>query len=296
MSRILVRKNPATFKTVALHVDAHEEGLAYQGIGEPLNFAQMLERRRPIALDHPTNFTAELANLGVSVRLTLHWRGQDHWLVVRQQRPDRCDTVLKLISGYVPAHELNLPLLTATHEVAEECLIETSSGWLTGRFAETWLPAPYQGQLHHRDDCHFELLPLSGSAVPVSAAGLQLLERPRAYVHTPTASLQLVYDMRLELPKEAHQPSLHHVDETLEDGQLVARLPWRKHDAFLIPLDHDLPTGELLTLRKGQLHSSCVNDIYLSESFCPKQGWLITDERISWHAWLQQIRQSRADN
>jgi hypothetical protein len=44
---------------------------------------------------------------------------------------------------------------------------------------------------------------LSGAARPVRCANLQLLERPRAYVHLPTASLQLIYDLRLEVPKEA---------------------------------------------------------------------------------------------
>jgi hypothetical protein len=43
----------------------------------------------------------ELANLGVSVRLTLHWQNRDYWVLVRQRRQDRGDVVLKLISGYV---------------------------------------------------------------------------------------------------------------------------------------------------------------------------------------------------
>ena len=44
---------------------------------------------------------------------------------------------------------------------------------------------------------------------------MQLIERPRAYVHPPTASLQLIYDLRLEVPKEAKSLSLFHVDERL---------------------------------------------------------------------------------
>lgn len=131
------------------------------------------------------------------MRLTLNWQGRDYWVLVRQRRLDRGDTVLKLISGYVPAHELNLPLLTAIQEVAEECLVETAGGWLGGRFGDTWLPTPYQGSLRYRENSHFVLTPLSGAARPVQAGSLRLLERPRAYVHLPTASLQLVYDMRL---------------------------------------------------------------------------------------------------
>lgn len=85
----------------------------------------------------PERFALELANLGVSVRLTLHWQNKDYWVLVRQRRQDRGDVVLKLISGYVPAHELNLPLHTAIQEIAEECLLETPEGWLSGRFNDT---------------------------------------------------------------------------------------------------------------------------------------------------------------
>lgn len=141
MLRILTRKNPSTFKTLQLLVEASPEGLRYQGQGMPLNFAQMLEKCTPLTVANNQRFSVALANLGVSIRLTLNWQGRDYWVVVRQRRKDRGDVVLKLISGYVPAHQLNLPLLTATQEMAEECLIETPEGWLSGRFGDTWLPA-----------------------------------------------------------------------------------------------------------------------------------------------------------
>ncbi|HSC83368.1 MAG TPA: metal ABC transporter ATPase, partial [Pseudomonas sp.] len=133
MSRLLARKDPSAFTTLPLYVEAGPEGLNYRRLGLPLNFTQMLERRRPLAVADSRHFATELANLGVSVRLTLNWLGRDYLLLVRQRRPDRGDVVLKLISGYVPSHELNLPLLTAIQEVAEECLIETADGWLGGR-------------------------------------------------------------------------------------------------------------------------------------------------------------------
>lgn len=241
MPRMLARKDPSAFKTLPLLVEASPDGLVYQALGLPLNFQQMLVRRRRMEVADPQRFVAELANLGVSVRLTLNWQGRDYWVLVRQRRLDRGDTVLKLISGYVPAHELNLPLLTAIQEVAEECLVETAGGWLGGRFGDTWLPTPYQGSLRYRENSHFVLTPLSGAARPVQAGSLRLLERPRAYVHLPTASLQLVYDMRLELPRDAREPSLYHVDERLESGPLVARLDRRRPDLYLLPLDQGAP-------------------------------------------------------
>lgn len=293
MSRLLAHKDPSAFKTLPLHVEANPDGLNYRSLGLPLNFTQMLERRRPVTVPDSQRFAIELANLGVSVRLTLNWLGRDYLLLVRQRRPDRGDVVLKLISGYVPAHELNLPLLTAIQEVAEECLIETADGWLGGRFADTWLPTPYQSNLRYRESSHFRLSPLSGAARPVQCGNLTLIERPHAYVHLPTASLQLVYDLRLELPKDCRQPSLFHVDECLEDGRLIARLERRRPDIYLLPLQQGRPSGELLRLQQGTLQAVSSRGLWLSESFAEQDGWLVRDERISWKDW--QARQPQVE-
>lgn len=159
MPRTLIRKNPSNFKTLPLFVEATAESLSYQSVGMPMNFAQTLQRRRKIDVPDTEHFATELANLGVSVRLTVNWQNRDYWVLVRQRRQDRGDVVLKLISGYVPAHELTLPLHTAIQEVAEECLIETPQGWLSGLFKETWLPAPYAAALHYREAMPFRLSP-----------------------------------------------------------------------------------------------------------------------------------------
>lgn len=288
MPRTLIRKDPSRFKTLQLHVEASPEGLVYQGLGMPLNFAQMLAKRQPVHVPDSQRFAVELANLGVSVRLTLNWQGRDYWVLVRQRRADRGDVVLKLISGYVPVHELNLPLLTAIQEVAEECLLETPEGWLSGRFGETWLPTPYQQSLSYLDSCHFSLTPLQGATRPVQCGSLRLLERPHAYVHLPTASLQLVYDLRLELPKAARALSLLHVDECLEQGTLVARLNRERPDLFLLALDQGRPTAELLSLTQGELSAVSTRGLWLSESFAPQDGWLVRDKRIRWKDWLSQ--------
>lgn len=287
MPRVLLRKNPTAFKTLPLLVEASPEGLNYQSVGRPLNFSEMLERRRPVSVDDPGRFSLQLANLGVSVRLTLAWQGKEYWVLVRQQRQDRGDVVLKLISGYVPAHELSLPLLTAIQEIAEECLLETPEGWLAGRFGDTWLPTPYQGSLRYREAVHFNLASLSGSAKPVQCGQMTLMERPRAYVHLPTASLQLVYDMQLELPKETRDLSLFHVDERLEDDKLVAQLDRSRPDLYLVPLEQGRPTAALFTLRKGQPAPASTRGICLSESFAGQEGWVVRDERISWRDWIK---------
>ena len=288
MPRTLIRKNPSDFKTLPLFVEATPEGLNYQGIGMPLNFSQTLQKRKPVTTADSERFAVELANLGVSVRLTLNWQGRDYWVLVRQRRQDRGDVVLKLISGYVPAHEINLPLHTAIQEVAEECLLETPEGWLSGRFNDTWLPAPYAAALHYREALPFRLSPLSGAALPVRCGSQQLLERPRAYVHLPTASLQLIYDLRLQVPKEAKSLSLFHVDERLEGQQLVARLNRSRPDLYLMPLKEGQPCAELYTLKKDRLHPASTRGLHLAESFARQDGWLVREERIRWKDWLRQ--------
>jgi hypothetical protein len=290
MPQTLARKPPETFKTLALHVEANAHQLCYQGIGQPLNFSQMQALRRPIEIADSQQFTIELANLGVSVRLTLQLHGRDYWVVVRQQRADRGDTVLKLISGYVPAHELNLPLLTALQELAEECLVESDSGWLGGRFAQTWLATPYADSLQYVDEPHFELHAQVGSTHPVLCADLPLLERPSAHVHLPTASLQLIYNLRLELPSLARDLSLFHADEQLEGSELITRLERQYPDLYLIALRDGRANGELYTLQQGQLERASSDNLWLSEAFAERDGWLIRDERISWDDWLQQQR------
>ena len=288
MPRTLIRKNPSDFKTLPLFVEATPEGLNYQSIGMPLNFAQTLQKRRQVNVPDTERFALELANLGVSVRLTLNWQGRDYWVLVRQRRQDRGDVVLKLISGYVPAHEINLPLHTAIQEVAEECLLETPEGWLSGRFNETWLPAPYISALHYREALPFRLTPLSGAARTVRCGGQPLMERPRAYVHLPTASLQLIYDLRLEVPKEAKSLSLMHVDERLEGDQLVARLDRKRPDLYLMPLTDGLPCAELYTLHKDKLQPASTRGVHLAESFATQVGWVVSDERIRWKDWVKQ--------
>lgn len=285
MPKVLLRKSPAAFKTLPLHVEASSDSLRYQSLGRPLNFSEMIERRRPVSVPDTDAFAIELANLGVSVRLTLSWQDREYWVLVRQQRLDRGDVVLKLISGYVPAHELNLPLLTAIEEIAEECLLETPEGWLTGRFGETWLPTPYLASLHYRQAVHFNLASQSGATRPVQCGNQVLMERPRAYVHLPTASLQLVYDMRLDVPKAVRQLSLFHLDERLEDDQLVTRLDRSKSDLYLIPLDDGQPQEQLLQLRNGQFSPVGTRGLWLSESFAPQDGWVVHEERIRWRDW-----------
>ncbi|MGC7512997.1 hypothetical protein AB5N51_22555, partial [Xanthomonas citri pv. citri] len=124
--------------------------------------------------------------------------------------------------------------------------------------------------------------------LPVQCGNLTLLERPRAYVHLPTASLQLVYDMSLELPRDARQLSLFHVDECLEEGRLVARLERRRPDLYLLALHREAPCGELFTLSKGELRPAGTRGLWLSESFAEQEGWLVRDERVRWADWLQR--------
>jgi hypothetical protein len=113
-----------------------------------------------------------------------------------------------------------------------------------------------------------------------------LLERPRAYVHLPTASLQLIYDMRLQVPRDAKPLSLFHVDERLEGDQLVARLNRKRPDLYLMPLKDGQPLPEL-TLKKDQLLPASTRGLWLAE-FARQEGWVVRDERVRWKDWVKQ--------
>ncbi len=117
------------------------------------------------------------------------------------------------------------------------------------------------------------------------------MERPRAYVHLPTASLQLIYDLRLEVPEEAKSLSLFHVDERLEGDQLVARLDRETSRPVLMPLKDGQPTGRAVHPEEGQAGTGeYASGMYLAESFARQEGWLVRDERIRWKDWVRQQR------
>lgn len=286
MTRILARQDPGLFKTQAIQINAMPDRLHYRPIGRPLNFAQMMEKRKPIRIREPYRFEATLANLGVSVRLTLTWQDRDYWLVVCQQRRDRNDRVLKWISGYVPGHALTLPLLTAVQEVAEECLIETETGWLPGRFDKVWMETPYRSSLPYNDSLSYRLRLGSRSPLTICAADRILQEAPHGYVHLPTASLQLVYDLQLTVPVELDEISLYHVDQQLENGVLIDRLDPTRPDLYLIALHQNRPNGHLFTLQKGRLQPVDTDRLWLSEGFATQTGWVIEHERIRFSDWL----------
>lgn len=283
MAIIIARHNPVIFKTQAIQVQAGPELLRYTPVGDPLSFEQMLQLRQPIQVDDPEQFELTLANLGVSADITFHWQQRDFRLLVRQRRPDRGDEVLKLLSGYVPAHELRLPLLTLMTELAEELLLETGQGWLPGRYQEIWLPTPYADTLPTDRNRWYQLSPHQGAARAVLCRELNLLERPRAYVHLPTNSLQLVYHMHLNIPRCADLSALH-ADESLDpqSGQLQAQLDPQRPDLYLAELLDGEFTGQLFNLVKGKLVPQLPSQVFLSEAFAPQTGWVVADEHCAW--------------
>lgn len=283
MVTIIARHDPVAFKTQAIHIQASPEVLRYTPVGNPLSFEQMLELRRPVQVDDPESFELTAANLGVSADITFRWQQRDFRLLVRQQRPDRGDDVLKLLSGYVPAHELRLPLLTLMTELAEELLLETDQGWLPGRYQDIWLPTPYADVLPSDRNRWYNLSPHQGAARAVLCRELNLLERPRAYVHLPTNSLQLVYHMHLSVPRCTDLNALH-ADESLDlqSGQLQAQLDHQQPDLYLAELFDGVASGRVFTLVKGKLIEQHHPNLMLSEAFAPQAGWVVADSHCSW--------------
>ena len=283
MSRIIARTNPVAFKTQALHVQASPEVLRYTPVGNPLSFDDMLALRQPVQVDDPQQFELTVANLGVSADILLSWQQREFRLLVRQQRSDRNDEVLKLLSGYVPAHELRLPLLTLMTELAEELLLESAQGWLPGRYQDIWLPAPYADTLPADPHRHYQLQPHKSATHAVLCRELNLLERPRAYLHLPTNSLQLVYSLKLTPPGCADLSALH-ADETLDSasGELITRLDPLKPDLYLAELIDGQANGRVFTLEQGKLIEHQPAQRVLSEAFAPQHGWVVADSHCPW--------------
>ncbi|WP_150303086.1 metal ABC transporter ATPase [Pseudomonas saliphila] len=291
MPRIIARKNPVVFKTQAIRVQASPEALRYTPVGSPLSFVQMQALRRPISIADPHQFDITVANMGVSVDLTLEWQGRHFKLLVRQERLDQGDEVLKLISGYVPAHELRVPLLTAMTEIAEELLLECSHGWLQGRYQQTWLPTPYAADLPVDPNQNFELMPDRGHTRPVCCGTQPLIERPRAYVHLPSNSLQLVYSLRVTLPERCGTLTALHADEILDSksGELRASLDEQHPDLYLCEMNDRQQPGHIYTLKKGVLVIEKPTQLWLSEAMAEQTGWVIEAERCAWPEGLARL-------
>lgn len=289
MPRIIARSNPVVFKTQAIRVEASPECLRYTPVGSPMNFADMMTLRQPVTVEDPESFTITVANLGVSVNLCVTIGDRELHVLVRQDRLDRGDNVLKLLSGYVPAHELRVPLLTAMTEIAEELLLEGKNGWLQGRYQDTWLPTPYAAELPVDKRHSFTLTPHRGHTRPVYCGDLQLQERPRAYVHLPTNSLQLVYHLNIALPDGMPLSALHADERLDQDGQLTASLDPENPDLLLVERGEPVESSRLYTLEKGELVEQDPAGTDLSEALAPQQGWVIDSPRTHWPEGLLQI-------
>ncbi len=291
MPCIIARSNPIVFKTQAIEVKARPDSLSYTPVGSPMSFSEMHALRQPVHIDDPFEFDITVANLGVSVDICLSWQGRSFHLLVRQNRLDMGDDVLKLLSGYVPAHELRVPLLTVMTEIAEELLLEGPEGWLGGEYQGSWLPTPYSATLPLDSRQAFQLTPLRGYTRPVSCGNQPLIERPRAYVHLPTNSLQLVYSLRLELPERCATLSALHADESLDpdSGELIARMDEQEPDLFLAEVRDGKPTRDLYTLRKGVLIRQPTEGIRLSEALAEQTGWVIDAARTEWPEGLERL-------
>jgi hypothetical protein len=279
------------FRTQAIEVKASPEVLCYTPVGNPLGFAQIQAMREPIEIDDPESFDIVVANLGVSVDLSLTWKQRQFRVLIRQKRIDQGDSVLKLISGYVPAHELRVPLLPVMTELAEELLIECSHGWLQGSYLDTWLPTPYAPALPRCKRYSFKLSPNHCGTRPVMCRELHLIERPRAYVHLPTNSLQLVYAMQLQLPENCTDMTLLHADERLDEssGELIVEMDHQKPEIFLAELREGKATGELFSLVAGELQQRRPKNPWLSETLAAQDGWVVSAQRCDWNEGLTQL-------
>ena len=262
---ILEVKSADDFVTQPIWLEVSGNTLNYSPLPERLNFSQMQALRRPIKLPESGSFSCKLANLGVSAKITLALNGKRYEILVNTPARPK---VLKLISGYVPSAYLADPLSMILQEISEECLIQTQHGFLGAAFNGLALPNAYPNALAYGQES-FALTAIP-SEYRALYQGSALKAKPRAYIHTPTASLQLVYEFTLNLPLSCKVAAFEHVDEHLENGKLVV----------------ERSTQSILYLRSS--HSQCIyqyknghlvpvldDELCLSEAFAPLQNWQI---------------------
>ncbi|CAM3787353.1 hypothetical protein [Parendozoicomonas haliclonae] len=227
--------------------------------GDPLSFLEMQTLRKQGSIQQVSEGQL-FANLGVSLQLVVEHKGRKALVLVQQ------GSTLKLVSGYVPEENLHQPLQTAWAELMEEVLPIAQDGLIYGFVREgKLLPDPY---CLEREStlaiCPSAFLPW------VTLRSFQSESWPAGYyVHEPTASLQLVYPITVELPDMIN---LRHAEDIFEhstsgQGELVSRYD---PNCFCVLMELDSqssPTGHFYQLVEGEWEQKDVSALTLSEFF-----------------------------
>jgi len=237
----------------------------------------------------------QLANVGISASIIVNYQGENYFLATRADRVDReiPDTVAKLLSGYVPAHLMQVPELHMRREIAEEFLPMVNGKIIPLTLEDIALDQPFsienvsdsERAVPYSDEHIYSiqkgnnfLLPgMKRGKISIKSGGIEYAfgDHTEFHVAADTNSGQLVFKYNLDL-QDYPGLSLHHTEEKLRPGTSLLDSHFHSEGILLIKLDPNLKlTGEAYTLDNGKLKHYTL-PVVLSEAFAPKQNGIST--------------------
>lgn len=287
MTQVLARKDAEAFSAYQIEIEKIGDTVDLIPTGKPLSFSEIMALRKPRS---PEEFLgggkAIPANLDVSAVLTISYQTKDYLVLVCQARKDFNDLVAKLISGFISAKDIAVPLKAIQTEIAEEFLPFSGGLLIPGELNNLPLDRPYAKTLSYASSINFRLIPgsrlaLRGDHVPLTIQGGKINYSPLFYIHTGTNSAQLVYSFHVNIDEvENLSLSIYHAEDEFDSSgnMLVVRL--RKDQLFLAEIDKEELTGNLFRLENGELISQPTDRLLLSEIFAETNGIIVKQNHI----------------
>lgn len=264
---ILASKDTGDFQTYGIELTPYAGCINITSVGNPVNFETMQQHRTAC----PASIPGRFANLGISAQIHLRIDDKEYLLLVRQEQEDH--SVLKLPSGYIPLQHFSNPYLTLAQELAEECLLLDSKLFCRSRLNGCTLAIPYS-KLDYNDGLCMEFIseyynPLQLPQTKVFIDQRPLEGKPLLYIHKQTCSIQLVYQLRLELP-DSETLSLLHAEEKLNSEKRLLEVVLSA-DLWLAQLNQGKIT-QLGKLSRGKvIPVRAPSDTRLNEVLAPRQ-------------------------
>jgi len=251
---------------VTIYKDGHRTHLIT--IPKKIDFFSMIEERKtsvdPQFLErkiYGTGYT--FANVGVSVCLTVGVSDDNYLVLVKQNRRDEDDEVLKLISGYVASCQR--PEEAIKKELKEELIMVKNGEYLSLDIEEilnnksAYLTRSIDSDKIILDDYHLDCL------------GIQYC--------APTNSAQLIFGGHVQI-ENVDGLSLFHAEDVF--NQETRKLDvFLTDDLFLAKVKEGGIDGELYKLENGLLKEVTPKEkTSLSEFFVPSKNGIITQKNI----------------
>ena len=291
----LLTTNPKGFRNGLVSI-GYEDDLVKIILSEDSNsFDEMLKQRKKSVSDD--EIQAQLmdgayspANLGVSALLVAYFHGTAYLLAPIAKRSDRQseDTVVKLLSGYVPAEKLHDPEAHILKEISEEFLLMSGSEIHPGEYKGNLLEMPYAG-VYPYSPYHFYLskggrfeLPGIKKKVDIeSSRGKKRFSSDvQFHIAADTNSSQLIFRFGVSMQYLA-KVTLNHAEEKFNPISKNLETFLHPKGFVLLQIDENSKlNGFAYTLSEGCL-LPYGQPILLSEAFAPKTNGISSIGSIS---------------